>query len=58
MIRVQEKGKIGHVPLGDLEVTPKTDKNYWLVREYVVWFAFHQGDESGFVAWKAGKRQG
>jgi hypothetical protein len=39
LIKVKEKGKIGHVPLGDLEVTPKRDKNYWPVREYVVWFA-------------------
>jgi len=23
----------------DLEVRPKTDKNFWPVREYVVWFA-------------------
>ncbi len=29
----------GWVPLADLEVTPKSDPNYWAVREYVVWFA-------------------
>jgi len=34
----QGKGK-GWVPLADLEVTPKSDPNYWAVREYVVWFA-------------------
>ncbi len=27
------------IPLADLEVTPKSDPNYWPVREYVVWFA-------------------
>lgn len=39
IVKVQEEGKIGHVPLCDLEVTSKSDKNYWPVREYVVWFA-------------------
>ncbi len=39
LVRVREKGKIGYVPLGDVEVTPKTDANFWPVREYVVWFA-------------------
>lgn len=39
VVKVQEKGQIGCVPLCDLEVTPKKDKNYWPVREYVVWFA-------------------
>lgn len=37
--KVREGRKTGHVPLSDLEVTPKSDKNYWHVREYVVWFA-------------------
>jgi hypothetical protein len=27
------------VPLGDLQVKPKTDANFWPVREYVIWFA-------------------
>ena len=39
MVKAQEKGQVGHLPLADLEVKPKTDKNYWPVREYVVWFA-------------------
>jgi hypothetical protein len=39
MVRVREKGREGCVPLCDVEVTPKTDKNFWPVREYVVWFA-------------------
>ncbi len=39
IVNAREKGRRGDVPLADLEVTPKTDKNYWPVREYVVWFA-------------------
>jgi hypothetical protein len=39
LVKVREKGKIGYVPLCDVEVTPKTDANFWPVREYVVWFA-------------------
>ena len=36
---VGEKGKKGAFPLQDLEVQPKTDPNYWPVREFVVWYA-------------------
>jgi hypothetical protein len=39
VVEAKEKGQIGHLPLADLEVKPKTDDNYWPVREYVVWFA-------------------
>jgi hypothetical protein len=39
IVQAKEKGQIGQVPLCDLEVKPKTDRNYWPVREYVVWFA-------------------
>lgn len=39
MVEVTEKKRTGYVPLCDLEVKPKTDKNFWPVREYVVWFA-------------------
>ena len=39
IVKAQEKGQVGHLPLADLEVKPKTDTNYWPVREYVVWFA-------------------
>lgn len=39
VVEAKEKGQIGHIPLADLEVKPKTDDNYWPVREYVVWFA-------------------
>ena len=38
ILTVQEKGQTGRVPLADVEVKPKSDKNYWPVREYVVWF--------------------
>ena len=38
ILTVREKGQTGRVPLADVEVKPKTDKNYWPVREYVVWF--------------------
>ena len=38
MVRVREKKQAGYVPMCDLEVTPKTDPNFWPVREYVVWF--------------------
>jgi hypothetical protein len=39
LITVREKGQTGCVPLSDMEVKPKSDKNFWPVREYVVWFA-------------------
>lgn len=39
MAEVREKNLTGSVPLSDLEAKPKTDKNYWPVREYAVWFA-------------------
>jgi hypothetical protein len=39
IVKATEKGQVGEVPLCDLEVMPKTDGNYWPVREYVVWFA-------------------
>ena len=39
MIKVRENRRIGSVPLCDVEVTPKSDRNFWFVREYVVWFA-------------------
>ena len=39
MVKVREKGQVGCVPLADMEVTAKTDANFWPVREYVVWFA-------------------
>jgi len=39
IVKVQEEGRIGYVPLSDLQVTSKSDQNYWPVREYVVWFA-------------------
>ena len=39
MVTVREKNRTGTVPLADLQVTPWTDKNFWPVREYVVWDA-------------------
>ena len=37
--RVSKGRKRGYVLLADVEVTSKEDKNFWPVREYVVWFA-------------------
>ena len=37
--QVKEGRKKGHVPLCDLAVTSVDDRNFWPVREYVVWFA-------------------
>ena len=39
IVRVKEGRRKGHVPLCDVEVTSKTDRNYWPVREYIAWFA-------------------
>ena len=39
IVKVRENRRIGYVPLCDVEVTPNNDKNYWPVKEYVVWFA-------------------
>ena len=39
IVRVQEGRTKGRVPLADLEVTDKADKNYWPVRECSVWLA-------------------
>jgi len=37
----REGRRKGHVPLCDVEVASKTDPNFWLVKEYAVWFANH-----------------
>ena len=39
IVQAKEGRRKGHVPLCDVEVAAKEDKNYWPVREYVVWFA-------------------
>ena len=39
ILKVSKGRKKGYVPLSDVEVTSKDDKNFWPVREYVVWFA-------------------
>ena len=41
VICVTDGKKKGTVPLADVEVTSKTNPNYWPVREYVVWAANH-----------------
>lgn len=38
-VDVQGKKGKGCVPLQDFEVRPKSDANYWPVREFVVWYA-------------------
>ncbi|WP_425216442.1 hypothetical protein [Tumidithrix helvetica] len=38
-MKVREGRKTGYVPLGELEVTSRQDRNFLPVREYVVWFA-------------------
>jgi hypothetical protein len=39
IVQVKEGRRKGYVPLCDLEVTVRDDRNFWPVREYVVWFA-------------------
>ena len=39
IVKARENRRVGAVPLCDVQVKPKSDKNYWPVREYVVWFA-------------------
>jgi len=39
IVQVREGRRKGYVPLCDLEVTARDDRNFWSVREYVVWFA-------------------
>ena len=39
ILKVQEGKRTAHVPLCDVEVTSKENKNFWPVREYLVWFA-------------------
>jgi hypothetical protein len=39
ILKVKEGKRVGHVPLCDVEVTSRENKNFWPVREYVVWFA-------------------
>ncbi len=39
MVKLREKRQTGRVPLADMEVKPKSDKNFWPVKECVVWFA-------------------
>ena len=39
IVDVEGRLRKGCVPLQDLEVRPKSDSNYWPVREFVVWYA-------------------
>ncbi len=39
IVKVREGRKTGYIPLADVEVVSQEDSNFWLVREYVVWFA-------------------
>ena len=39
ILKVREGRKTGYIPLCDVEVNSRKDKNYWPVKEYVVWFA-------------------
>jgi len=39
IVQVKEVNKTGYVPLCDFEVTSGEDRNFWPVREYVVWDA-------------------
>jgi len=39
ILKVREGRRVGAVPLCEVEVTLKENENYWLVREYAVWFA-------------------
>lgn len=39
IVQVREHRRKGYVPLCDLEVRARDDRNFWPVREYVVWFA-------------------
>ena len=39
IVKVREKRRVGSVPLCDLKVIPKDDRNSRPVKEYAVWFA-------------------
>jgi len=39
IVQVREGRRKGCVPLCDLEVTSRKDRNFWPVREYAAWFA-------------------
>jgi len=45
LVYVKEGKMTDCVPLCEIEVKPKADKNFWHVREYAVWFAnrWHEG---------------
>ena len=39
IIKVRKGRKTGYISLAEVEVVSQEDFNFWLVREYVVWFA-------------------
>ena len=39
IVKVREGRRTAYLPLCDMEVTSRDDRNFWPVREYVVWFA-------------------
>jgi len=39
IMEVRDRKRKGYIPLQDMEVFPKSDPNYWPVREFVVWYA-------------------
>ena len=39
IISVQEGRRKSYISLGEVEVTSRSNPNFWSVREYVVWFA-------------------
>ncbi len=39
IMEIRDKKRKGYIPLQDLEVRPKSDPNYWPVREFAVWYA-------------------
>jgi hypothetical protein len=39
IVQIREGRRKAYVPLYDLEVTSRDDRNFWPVREYVIWLA-------------------
>lgn len=39
LVKSWEGRQTGVVLLGDVDVTSRKDQNFWLVQEYVTWFA-------------------
>ncbi len=39
VVTVKDGARIDYLPLVELEVTSRNSRNFWPIREYVVWFA-------------------